>query len=118
MEEFETPTYVIDLRDKSTCSRIQSARPSKEIQVLVRPEHDATVEPIVANGALSNNRASFSVVVTRTDGKQQSHSWNYNDVLDAISVLWPLTSSRKTGLPIEGNSSRLRTTFRRLDLVG
>jgi hypothetical protein len=89
MAEFESLTYVLYLRDKSTCSRIQSARPGKEVQVLVRPEDDTTAKPIVAKGILSNDGASFSVVVTRADGKQQTHAWNYKEILEANWVLWP-----------------------------
>jgi hypothetical protein len=89
MVEFESPTYVLHLRDKSTCSRIQSASPGEEVQVLVRPAHDTTAKPIVAKGILSNDDASFSVVVTRADGMQQTHSWIYKELLEAISVLWP-----------------------------
>ena len=89
MPEFESPTYVLDLRDRSNCSRIESAKPGKEIQVLVRPEHDATAQPIVAKGTRSHDGASFSVVVTRADGAQQHHDWGYKDLLKAISVHKP-----------------------------
>lgn len=59
------------------------------MQVLVRPDHDAKANPIVAKGILSDDGASFSVVVTRADGKQQTHPWNYKELLETISVLWP-----------------------------
>lgn len=88
MAEFESPTYVLDLRDSSNCSRIQSCKPGKEIQVLVRPEQDATVKPIMAKGIRSHDGASFSVVVTTADGKQ-THEWGYTDLLEAISVHRP-----------------------------
>jgi len=89
MPEFESPTYVLDLRDRSNCSRIESAKPGKEIQVLVRPEHEATAKPIVAKGTRSHDGASLYVVVTRADGAQQTHDWGYKDLLEAISVYKP-----------------------------
>ena len=88
MLEFESPTYVLDLRDRSNCSRIESAKPGKEIQVLVRPEHDATAKPIVAKGTLSHDQI-FHVVVTRADGAQQTHDWGYKGLLEAISSYKP-----------------------------
>lgn len=88
MAEFESPTYVLDLRDRSNCSRIESAKPGKEIRVLVRPEHDTTVRPIVAKATLSNDGASFFVVVTTADG-EQTHDWGFKDLLEAISVHRP-----------------------------
>lgn len=88
MAEFESPAYVLDLRDRSNCSRIESVKPGKEIRVLVRPEHDTTARPIVAKGILSNDGESFSVVVTTADG-DQTHDWGYKDLLEAISVHRP-----------------------------
>jgi hypothetical protein len=85
MAEFESPTYVLHLRDKSTCSRIQSARPGKEVPVLVRPELNKTAKPIKAKGILSDDGKTFSVVVTRADGKQQTHAWNYKELLEQIN---------------------------------
>lgn len=89
MPDFESPAYVLDLRDRSNRSRIKSAKPGKEIQVLVRPEHDATAKPIVAKGTRSHDGASFHVVVTSEDGAQQPHDWGYQDLLEAISVYQP-----------------------------
>jgi hypothetical protein len=53
--------------------------------VLVRPEDDATAELIVATGTLSNDGKTFSVVVTRADGTQQTHDLCYRDLLKALS---------------------------------
>ena len=85
MPDFESPTYVLDLRDRSNCSRIESVKPGKAIQILVRPEHDTTAQPTVAKGTRSNDGASFSLVVTTADG-EQTHDWGYKDLLEAISV--------------------------------
>lgn len=88
MAEFESPTYVLDFRDRLNCSRIQAANPGKEIRVLVRPEHDVTAKPIIAKGIRSLDGASFSVMVTTAAG-EQTHDWGYKDLLDAISVHCP-----------------------------
>jgi hypothetical protein len=88
MAEFESPTYVLDLRNKSNCSRIESAKVGKEIQVLVRPENDSMAQPIVAMGILSKDATSFCVVVKTADG-EQTHDWGYNDLLEAISAHRP-----------------------------
>jgi hypothetical protein len=73
MPDFESPTYMLDLRSMSNCSTIESAKAGKTIRVLVHPEHDAPAQPIVAKGTRSHDSASFSVVVTRADGAQQHH---------------------------------------------
>lgn len=84
MPEFEPPAYVLDLRDKSNCSRIESAKPNQEIKVLVRPESDSSVTPILAKGIRSADGTSFSVVVTTSTG-EQTHDWNYQWLLGAIA---------------------------------
>ena len=83
MEEFESPAYVLDLRDRSNCSRIQSAKPGQEIKVLVHPENDSSVPSILAKGTRSGDGTSFSVVVTTSAGEKE-HSWNYQWLLEAI----------------------------------
>lgn len=88
MPDFESPTYVLDYRDRSNRSRIESAKPGKEIQVRVRPEHDATAKSIVAKGTRSHDGASLSVVVTTADG-EQTHVYHYKDLLGVISVYQP-----------------------------
>ena len=85
MAEFESPTYALDLRHRSNCLSIASAKPGQEIRVLVRPEDDATAQPIVATGTLSNDGTSFSVVVMGEDGAQQTHDLCYRDLLKALS---------------------------------
>ena len=85
MSEYESPTCALDLRHRSNCISIASAKPGQEIQVLVRPEDDATAELIVATGTLSNDSKSFSVVVMGADGAQQTHDLCYRDLLKALS---------------------------------
>jgi hypothetical protein len=69
MAKIQSLTYTRDLRDPSNSLSIASAEPSREIRVLVRPEDDATAKLIEAVGTLSNDGKSFSVVVTREDGR-------------------------------------------------
>lgn len=88
MAEFESPTYVLEFRDRSNRSRIQSAKPGKEIQVLVRPELDVTAKPIIAKGLRSDDGETFTVIVTTAVG-EQTHDWGYKDLLDAFSVHCP-----------------------------
>jgi hypothetical protein len=85
MAEFESPTCALDLRHRSNCFSIASAKPGQEIPVLVRPESDGTAQLIVATGRLSNDGKSFSVVVTTADGAQQTHDLCYRDLLKALS---------------------------------
>jgi hypothetical protein len=72
MAEFYSPIYVLDLRDRSNCSRIEHARPGEEMWVLVRPVDDPAAQSIIAKGMLSQDGASFSVAIPRSDGVQHS----------------------------------------------
>jgi hypothetical protein len=72
MAESESPTRVLTLRHPSNCLNIATAKSGEVIRVLVRPEDDATKKLIEAVGTLSNDGKSFSVVVTREDGAQQT----------------------------------------------
>ena len=85
MAEFESPICTLDLRHRSNCLSIASAKPGQEIRVFVRPEADATAQLIEATGTLSNDGTSFSVVVTGADGTQQTHDLCYRDLLKALS---------------------------------
>ena len=88
MAEFESQTCVPDLRHPSNCLNIASAKPGEEIRVLVRPEDDAAATDLMeAVGTLSNDGKSFSVVVTREDGVQETHDLCYRDLLKALSDL-------------------------------
>ena len=44
MADFESPTCALDLRHRSNCLGIASAKSGQEIRVLVRPEDDATAK--------------------------------------------------------------------------
>ena len=87
MAKFESPTCVLNLRHRSNCLSIASAKPGQEIRVLVHPEDDATAQLIVATGTLSNDGKLFSVVVTTADGAQQTHDLCYRDLLKTLSDL-------------------------------
>ena len=91
MPELESPPSSLDLRDPSICVNIAMAKPGQEIRVLVRPEDEATAKLMEAVGTLSNDGKSFSVVVTREDGAQQTHDLSYRDLLKILS-----TESRTT----------------------
>lgn len=84
MKEFESPTYVLELHNKSNRSKIASAKPGKEVQVLVHLEEDSLVPPISAKGIRSADGASFLVIVTTAAGVQ-THDWGYQDLLEAIN---------------------------------
>jgi hypothetical protein len=83
MAEFESPTYILDLRDSLNCATLEGASPGEEIQVLVRPENDEASAPIRATGTLSSDSQTFQVVVTTSAG-EQTHSWNYDTLKDAL----------------------------------
>ncbi len=92
MQEFESPTYILDFRNSLNRSTIESAKPNKEIQVLVRPEDDPSAKPIAATGKLSEDGTVFHVVVVTTAG-QQSHTWDWSTLQDAIGA-YPRKVSR------------------------
>ncbi len=85
MQEFESPTYILDFRNSLNRSTIESAKPNKEIRVLVRPENDPSAESIAATGKRSEDGTEFHVVVVTTAG-HQSHTWNWNWLQDAIGA--------------------------------
>jgi hypothetical protein len=87
MAEFEAPTCTLDLRHRSNGLGIASAKPGQEIRVLVRPEDDSTEKLMEAVGTLSNDGKTFSVIVTRADGAQQTHDLCYRDLLKTLSGL-------------------------------
>ena len=96
MPELESPPSTFDLRDPSICVNIAMAKPGPEIRVLVRPQDEATAKLMEAVGTLSNDGKSFSVVVTREDGAQQTHDMCYRDLLKALSGIDEI--ERSTGL--------------------
>jgi hypothetical protein len=53
--------------------------------VLVRSEDNAAATLMEAMGTLSNDGKSFSVVVTREDGVQETYDLCYRDLLKALS---------------------------------
>ncbi len=69
MARVESLICARDLRDPSNALIGASTKPSQEIRLLVRPEDDATSKLMEAVGTLSNDGKSFSVVVTREDGR-------------------------------------------------
>jgi len=87
MPKLESPTCALDLRHPSNCMNIGSAKPGQEIPVLVHPEDDATTKLMEAVGTLSNDGKTFSVIVTREDGAQQTHDLCYRDLLKVLSDL-------------------------------
>ena len=88
MPELELPTSAPDLRDPTNCMNIATAKPGQEIRVLVRSEDNAASAKLLeAMGTLSNDGKSFSVVVTREGGVQETHNLCYRDLLKALSDL-------------------------------
>ncbi len=85
MAKVELRMCTRDFRGKFNYLSIDSAKPSQEIRVLVRAEDDATAKLMEAVGALSNDGKSFSVVVTREDGAQQTHDLCHRDLVKALS---------------------------------
>lgn len=86
MSEVESPKCTVDLQDPSDGLNIAMAKPGEEIRVIVRVEDNATAEKLMETvGALSYDGKSFSVVVTREDGAQQTHDLCYRDLLKGLS---------------------------------
>ena len=88
MSNLESPTCALDLQDPSNCVSIAMAQPGQEIRVMVRVEDNPTATQLMeAVGTLSNDGKSFSVVVTREDGTQQTQYLCYRDLLKVLSDL-------------------------------
>jgi hypothetical protein len=88
MPDLESPICALDLRDPSTCVNIAMAKPGEEIRVMVRVEDNSTATQLMeAIGTLSNAGKSFSLVVTREDGTQQTQDLCYRDLLKVLSDL-------------------------------
>jgi hypothetical protein len=88
LEEEVTTSPSIDLRDPSNCLSIATAKPGQEIRVLVRSEDNATASKLMeAVGTLSNDGKSFSVVVTKENGRLETHDLSYRDLLKTLSDL-------------------------------
>lgn len=87
MTTSDSLTYVIDFRDSSNCSRIESAQPGEEIKVFLLPEHEPLADPIVANGTRSQDGALFLVEITTAGGTQQAFEWEY-PLLKLVSQLF------------------------------
>lgn len=81
MEEFESPTYVLDLANSLNCAHIESAKPGVPVEVRVVPE--AGGESILAKGLLNSESTSFSVEVVTPAGTQ-THSWTWEFLKDAL----------------------------------
>ena len=88
MPELESTIGALDLRDPSNCLNIAMAKPGVDIRVNLRVEDNPTATQLMeAVGSLRNDGKSFSVVVTREDGTQQTHDLCYRDLLNAPSDL-------------------------------
>lgn len=88
MADLPHHTYVFDTRDKLNRFIIQRVKPGQEIRILVRPEDDIG-KPITAKGTRSEDGKSFSIVVTKNDGQQQTHIVNYKALLMLVSAAHP-----------------------------
>ena len=93
MPDFKLPKYVLDLQDSSTCLRLASAQPGKEIRVLVRREQDCLAGPVGTIGTRSPDGQEFSIVVRSEDGKLQAQSFVYKDLVDSTCHLRPENAS-------------------------
>ena len=91
MTTSDSLTYVIDFRDSSNCSRIESAQPGEEIQVLVCPEQEPLVDPLYTKGTRSQDGTLFIVEFTTADGKQQFFEWEYPLLKLVSQLLQPLS---------------------------
>ena len=70
------------------CHSRSTAKPGQEIRLLVRLEDNPTVSTLTeAVGIHSNDGKSFSVVVTKEDGTQETHDVCYGDLLKVLSDL-------------------------------
>lgn len=88
MAEVESPKCTLDRRDPSIGLNIAMAKPGEGARVIVRVEDNATAENLMETvAALSYDGKSFSVVVTREVGEQQTHDRCDRDRLKTLSDL-------------------------------
>lgn len=91
MTTSDSLTYVIDFRDSSNCSRIESIQPGEEIQVFVCPEQEPLADPLGVKGRRSQDGALFIVEITTADGKPQFFEWEYPLLKLVSQLLQPLS---------------------------
>lgn len=85
MHELEASSSALD---PSNCINIALATPCEEIRVIVRVDDNPTAMKLMdAVGALSDDGKSFSIMVTREDGTQQTHDLCYRDLVETLSGL-------------------------------
>jgi hypothetical protein len=85
MPIIDHPTYVLDFRDIRSCHRIQDANPGESVTVTVRPESDEVSPGCSAQGSRTVDGHLFEIIVTTEQG-EQSHSWTWGALMDAIRV--------------------------------
>ena len=85
MSEIASPTYYVDVEDKETRSRVESAKPGKTVQVRVRCEETPADGPIVAKGTRSMDSTKFHVLV-KTSGRQWAHDEDWKELISKVST--------------------------------
>lgn len=104
MRQPESATCTLDLRDSSNCLNIAMVKPGEEIRVTLHIDDNPTAAKLMdAVGALSNDGKSFSVMVTREDGAQQTHDLCYRDLLKTLSDLGLVRLSTEYPPPARGS---------------
>jgi hypothetical protein len=83
VNDADSSAYYLDLKNRSNCSHIESAKPGKKFIVLVRNEADKTAQPIQATARLEENGKSLFIEVETPHGKQ-THDHIYSDLIAYI----------------------------------
>ena len=83
MEDLEM-TYYLDLKDRTSRQRIETAKPGVPVKVLVRLAADRHAPSIEAEGKLSADSQDFEVTV-RTAFGQVTHSKGWSEVKEDIA---------------------------------
>jgi hypothetical protein len=88
MEEFESPTYVLDLKDNLNWARIERAELGAPIEVFVRPDNTTLhASRIAAKGTLKEVEGGriFEIEV-KTESGVQTHCWIWEILEDAVRI--------------------------------
>lgn len=85
MSKIESPTYYVDVEDKETRSRVESAKPGKPMQVRVRCEETPADASIVAKGTRSMDSTKFHVLV-ETSGRQWAHDEDWKELISKVNA--------------------------------
>jgi hypothetical protein len=77
---FDEPYYAVPVKDPSASGHYAGFKRNETRPVPVVAPNDPTQKRVWAKATLSADGKDLRIVVTRSDGKTQSHSWQYDEL--------------------------------------